>query len=328
MGVTVKSRSQSRAARPPVRKLRIGLVNNMGDAALACTERQFASLLASADGVQNFELIRFTLATAPRSGTGRTYLDENSYRPAGEIADAGLDGVIVTGSEPKASDLRAEPYWNELAAFFDWIEAAGPPAIFSCLATHAAVLHFDGIERRRLAQKRFGFFEHVALGEHALTRGLPRSWRVAHSRWHELAPDSLAGPDYKILTFAPGAGVGLFVRERRNLLTFFQGHPEYDSQALAREYKRDVKRFLRRESELYPRVPKNVFDAATCDWLWKFELRAKLARDIALIEEFPEVATTSVEEKNKAAISVYRAWLAHLRDHQTALLPEARELVA
>jgi homoserine O-succinyltransferase len=66
------------------------------------------------------------------------------------------------------------------------------------------------------------------------------------------------------------AGVDTFVRERRSLFLFFQGHPEYDADTLPREYRRDVARFLRGERDSYPDLPKEYFDPITTDMLNAF----------------------------------------------------------
>src|SRR5207302_6950537 len=110
---------------------------------------------------------------------GLRHLSEHLYRDSNAVMDARLDGIIVTGMEPCAHDLRAEPYWSAFTDLFDWIAREGPPAVFSCLASHAAVLHFDGIERRHLEQKCFGMFEHRALNEHPLGHDLPVVSKIA-----------------------------------------------------------------------------------------------------------------------------------------------------
>ncbi len=63
--------------------------------------------------------------------------------------------------------------------------------------------------------------------------------------------EALGECGYQILTESHDAGVELFVKERRNRLLFFQGHPEYDTQTLGREYVRDVRRYLHGERETY-----------------------------------------------------------------------------
>ena len=48
---------------------------------------------------------------------------------------------------------------------------------------------------------------------------------------------------------------------QKSLFVFFQGHPEYESDTLLREYRRDIGRYLRSEAENYPLLPRNYFDA-------------------------------------------------------------------
>ena len=42
------------------------------------------------------------------------------YRDIAELWDTPLDGLIVTGTEPRAADLKDEPYWEALSALVDW----------------------------------------------------------------------------------------------------------------------------------------------------------------------------------------------------------------
>ena len=67
-----------------------------------------------------------------------------------------------------------------------------------------------------------------------------------------------------MLARSPECGVDLFVRKARSLLVFLQGHPEYEADTLAREYRRDLMRFLRGEAAAAPRLPADYYppDAA------------------------------------------------------------------
>ncbi|HEY1961205.1 MAG TPA: homoserine O-succinyltransferase, partial [Rhizomicrobium sp.] len=240
--------------------LHLGLLNNMADAALESTERQFFRLFGSAAGEHRICWHLFSLRSVARSESGNLHLIHQNYGSPGDLYNTPLDALIVTGTEPVQSDLREEVYWPELSTVFDWIEQEGPPAILSCLAAHAAVLHYDGVERRRLPQKRCGSFDHIRASEHPLTAPLPAPVKVAHSRWNEVPIESLTAAGYEILTFAPEAGADLFAKRRRNTLLFIQGHPEYDADTLAREYRRDVRRYLAGASKEYPRMPRHYFE--------------------------------------------------------------------
>ncbi|MFE1601217.1 homoserine O-succinyltransferase MetA [Methylobacterium sp. ID0610] len=244
---------------PGGERLTIGLLNNMPDTALAATERQFARLLGD-----EVRLLRFHLPEIARSPQALDYLAPRSA-PADALESAGLDALIVTGCEPRAADLRDEPSWPALTRVVDWARDNTASTLFSCLAAHAAVLHLDGVARRRLPRKRAGVFACRAQGRHPLLAGLPETLPVPHSRWNELPETDLAAAGYAVLTRSEEAGVDLFVRPGRSLFVFLQGHPEYDPDSLAREYRRDLARFLAGERPDRPDLPAHYFDSASLD---------------------------------------------------------------
>src|SRR5713226_6940543 len=186
--------------------LEIGLVNNMPDAALQSTERQFLGLLHAAAVDIPVRLRLFSLPDVPRSEIGRQYL-RSGYRDIGELWSSRLDGLIVTGTEPRTPSLQDEPYWVSLCKLLEWAQENTASTIWSCLAAHAAVLHMDGISRRLLDEKCFGLFECVRASDHHLISDIPSGMRIAHSRCNELAEQALASCGYTILTRSPEAGV-------------------------------------------------------------------------------------------------------------------------
>src|ERR1700691_5484162 len=135
----------------------IGLVNTMPDPALEATERQFIDLIRAAASKTIVRLLLFSIPKIPRADTTRQDMAER-YRDIAELWDAHLDGLIVTGTEPRMKNLKDEPYWATLAQVVDWARENTASTIWSCLAAHAAVLHVDGIERRPRTEKLFGVF--------------------------------------------------------------------------------------------------------------------------------------------------------------------------
>ena len=130
-----------RRARPGVmrdrgRRLCIGFVNNMPDAAFAATERQFLRLLEVASVDLDIRLIPVALETVVRDDRMRASLPAR-YRTPRMLRGLGIDALIVTGAEPRARHLREEPYWNELAQLMDWAQGATLSTLYSCLAAHA-----------------------------------------------------------------------------------------------------------------------------------------------------------------------------------------------
>jgi homoserine O-succinyltransferase/O-acetyltransferase len=290
----------------------IGLINNMPDAALEQTERQFIGLLKAAAGERRIRVKLFYVPEIARAGAARERVQLH-YAPIDELWRSRLDGLIVTGNEPRTSDLRAEPYWRTLAKIIDWAEMHTRSTIWSCLAAHAAVLHMDGIARHPLAEKCFGVFDCVRSADNSIMRDVPARVPMPHSRWNELREEELTAAGYSILTRSDRAGVDMFARQGNSLFVFFHGHPEYEARTLSGEYRRDVRRFLRGERETYPPMPHDYFDERTAQRLAEFRLRALAERREALIEAFPNCSEETLQARwRPAAERLMANWLQQL----------------
>jgi homoserine O-succinyltransferase len=289
--------------------IEIGLLNNMPEAALEATEQQFLELLGAAAGDSWVHLRFFSLPGVPRSERGRSYRSR-SYCDVMDVRQAELDGLIVTGTEPKAARLTDEPYWPAFTRLVDWAARNTISTVWSCLAAHAAVRHLDGIERVLLLEKCIGVFDCDKLADHPLVSGLPARSAVPHARWNELSQDALDANGYQVLTRSAAAGVDTFVRQEQSLFLFFQGHPEYSAGALLSEFRRDVGRFLKGEREQYPAMPQHYFDAETEAALAAFRQRTQAQRGEELLAEFPVPADPALSANwQPFAVTIYRNWL-------------------
>jgi homoserine O-succinyltransferase len=294
----------------------IGLVNNMPDAALRKAERQFCSLLSAAAGSIPIRLRFFYLSELQRNNRD-CWLVDHGYEDIRELWTADIDGLIVTGTEPRAAALADEPYWPTLTKIADWAENHTLSTIWSCLAAHAAVLHLDGIDRCPLGEKLSGVFECTKADDHRLMASAPSRWRVPHSRYNGLPDKALASRGYRLLSKSAGAGADIFVKERKSLFIFFQGHPEYDPGALLREYRRDIRRFLVGERNAYPEMPQNYFDKEIGTLLALFRERALQRRCVDLLSSFPAVPEQQLDYAwHTFAVVTYRNWLSHLIDRR------------
>lgn len=299
------------------RCIRIGLINNMPDTALEATERQFRSLLATASDGMSVRLSLFALADVPRSEAGKRHIEAH-YSSVDDLWENDLDGLIVTGAEPRTANLIDEPYWESLSRVLEWASDHTHSTIFSCLAAHAAVLQMDGIGRSKGADKHFGLFECARVSDHSLMTGTPSRFKLPHSRWNGISEADLIANGYSVLTRSADAGVDLFVKQRKSLFVFFQGHPEYEADTLLREYRRDVGRFLRGETEIYPSVPRSYLDECTAQALMMLRAEAMHRRS----EELLTYVSTTLEHGavnstwHSIAACIYRNWLHYIRDHK------------
>jgi homoserine O-succinyltransferase len=288
--------------------IEIGVVSNLSAPHLLAAEHQLTRLLKTAADPIPFRLRSFSLSST-KSSAAATY--------CGDINDLfreNLDGLIVTGAEPRAPSLPEESYWQMLTEIADWAEVNTRSTIWSCLAAHAAVLYLDGIERRRLEKKCSGVFTCSKMLDNKLTGGLASLLKVSHSRLHGLSETDVREAGYQVLTESKVAGVDIFVKNRRSQFIFFQGHPEYDPWSLQREYLRDLDRYLAGRQDTYPSPPEEYFENATVVALEAFRAMVLDKRNPALIAHLPKLTLQkgTMTEPAIAAAIIFRNWIEYL----------------
>jgi len=306
VGRTVAGQRPERASRP----LTIGLLNNMAGAAFKATERQFVSLLDSASEGIPVHVSFYTLPGLSQAESGGHHFASH-YSNVEALLETRLDGLIVTGREPKMASLRDEPYWESFTQVLEWARTNAYSTIWSCLAAHAAVLHMDGIGRRKSDEKNFGVFECAQVSAHPLTQGLLPRFHVPHSRWNGVAQEDLIEHGYSLLSRVVDDGVDTFIKEDRSLFVFFQGHLEYETDTLMREYRRDVGRYINGDSNIYPLLPLGSLDRGTEKALTALRDKFISRRSAELL---PLVGTTientQIENRwQSTAVRIYRNWL-------------------
>jgi homoserine O-succinyltransferase len=286
----------------------------MPDAALEDTEMQFFELLESAAANVPVYVKLHSLPGVPRGERGQEHVNR-LYTPTDELFNHQFDGMIMTGTEPRQANMRNEPYWPGLANVLDWAESNTASTILSYLAAHAGVLYSDGISRHPLSDKQFGVFSFDKAVPHELTAGTAAPLRFPHSRWNEVQAEALKASGYTVLTQSSEGGVDSFVKQKkRSLFVHFQGHPEYEAQTLLKEYRRDIRRFLKQERETYPSMPKGYFDAAGERIATEFRDDLIADRREELMEGFPESGLVRTLQKTWAgsATGIYRNWVRYV----------------
>jgi homoserine O-succinyltransferase len=226
-----------------------------------------------------------------------------------------LDGVIVTGAEPKAACLTEEAYWPTFAEVIDWAAENTVSSVYSCLAVHGAVLHLDGVKRRALPAKCIGVFAQSKTRDHPLMHDVPATFRTPHARWNEVSEENLAGCGYSILSRSAAAGVDSFVKQqKKSLFVYFQGHPEYETQSILGEFRRDMGRFLQGQSEVCPTIPKGYFDTEAEEILTAFRQKAVSDRCPEFFADFPadRLARDLKNVWHPTAGRIYRNWLLYM----------------
>jgi len=289
----------------------IALVNNMPDAALEATERQFRDLICAAAGDRAVELRVFSFPDLVRSDAARRYV-LGHYEDVGHLWETHVDGLIVTGTEPRTPRIEREAYWPSLTRLVDWAAEHTTSTVWSCLAAHAAVAHLDGIEREPFPARLSGVFECARSCDHDVLAGMPACWRVPHSRLNTLSEARLTSAGYEVLSSSAEVGVDMFARRGKSLFLFLQGHPEYDAGALLREYQRDITRYLTGKAERYPDMPVGYLSDGMATAFCAFRHRALRHRTADLLGEMPDAAAPPAQPWRAPGLHLYANWLSEL----------------
>jgi len=312
--------SKSDAHREPARQPLVALVNSMPDGAFTDTERQFRDALAGSGA--RFEL--YTLTAIPRAGEVAALVAER-YRPVEELLGRAVapDALIITGTEPTDGPLEHEPCFPQLRVLLEWASRSVEHAMLSCLAAHASLLLFDGLERQRRPAKLSGLYDHeLCQPDHPLARGLAAQTLVPHSRANDVAESELAQHGYDVILRSPQAGWAVAARRNgRCLFVLCQGHPEYSALSLLREYRRDVRRSLESYGMLpYPELPEGYLTAAGERLAARFreyaaEQRQPAAQPPELYARFPFTGLAGCVRHGwrQASSTFYANWAALIR---------------
>lgn len=250
-----------RALSQEIREMHIGLLNMMPDAALQATERQFFRLIGESNQIAQFYVHPFTLPEIKRGPEAQNYIDRY-YEPFEKLEKEGLDALIITGANIADPDLTKAPFWDPLQAVMEWGWNNVASTLCSCLATHAVMQFRYGQSRRALDRKLWGVYGHRVLDRrHPVVRGVNTVFDVPHSRHNEISRSQFEQSNLRILAESPQADVHIAVSPDGFRLVCFQGHPEYDTISLYKEYRREVGRYMDREIGEYPPFPENYFSA-------------------------------------------------------------------
>jgi len=256
--------SLDRAVHQDIRELHIGFLNMMPDSGLQATERQFIRLVGGCNRIAQFFVYPFSLPGLPRGQEALDYID-HYYSKFEDLKEQGLDALIITGANVTNPELDQEAFWSPLIDVVNWAQDNVASILCSCLATHALLKYFHGIERWPLPEKRWGVYNHrVSQPGHPLLREINTRFDVPHSRYNEISRAQLEDAGLTVLAESADGGVHMAVSPDQFRFIYFQGHPEYDINSLLKEYKREVLRFLAGELHEKPPFPAHYFsnDAA------------------------------------------------------------------
>lgn len=250
---TPRAIESARAEHQDIRPLEIAIINLMADK--QTTERQLAVWLGN-----TMLQVKLTFATTDTYARDVHAGRETKNTPAehirkfysgwSEIKHQKFDGLIVTGVNALRERVSDEDIWPEVQQILGWSETNVLSSLFLCWGAKAALKHFHDVESLKSDHKLFGLFEHHIVSDRAgILFGFPDVFPVPVSRWKSPSrEDILKHSDIEIVADSDESGPnimaesapyegGKFLYPRR---VYILNHPEYDTETLGAEYRRDA----------------------------------------------------------------------------------------
>ena len=232
--------TEQRAHRQDIRPLRIALLNLMPTKIE--TETQLLRLLGNTPLQVDIEFLQ--TASHQSKHTPNDHLVK-FYKTFYDVRDQKFDGMVITGAPVEMMSFEVVDYWEELTEIMEWSRDHVYSTFHICWGAQAGLYYHYGVNKHLLDSKMFGVFRHRVLDPtHPLLRGFDEIFWAPHSRHTTvLAKEINQVPALQILADSEEAGV--YIAASRDGRQFFvTGHSEYDSDTLAGEYFRDLKRGL------------------------------------------------------------------------------------
>ena len=230
--------TEYRAMHQDIRPLNVLILNLMPTKIV--TETQILRKLSNTPIQVKVELLR--TASYRSQHTDSDHL-ESFYTTFDQVKDRNYDGLIITGAPVENLEFDAVDYWPELCDIMAWSISHVHSTLHICWGAQAGLYYHHHIEKRSLSRKLFGVYEHRVLKPSSpLFRGFDDVFYAPHSRYTEVWEEDIRqAPGLELIATSSQAGV-YAVKTEDSRQFFIMGHPEYDPDTLAREYRRDMDR--------------------------------------------------------------------------------------
>ncbi|MBM7717520.1 homoserine O-succinyltransferase [Siminovitchia sp. FSL H7-0308] len=239
---------EERASTQDIRPLNILILNLMPEKEK--TEVQLLRLLGNTPLQVNITFLR--METHQSKNVSKSHL-EQFYQTFSDVEKYYFDGLIITGAPIEHLPFEKVNYWEELKAIMEWSKEHVTSVMHICWGAQAALFYHYGIGKFELPSKCSGVYKHkVSDHKIKLVRGFDDIFLAPHSRYTSISRKEIHDHPELILLSDGEAGPFLIISkdEKHIMIT---GHLEYDTDTLATEYERDIKKGLD------IRVPENYF---------------------------------------------------------------------
>ena len=240
---------EHRAMHQDIRPLKILILNLMPTKQV--TEAQLLRCLSNTPIQIEPELLQTSTYT-PKNTPPEHLL--SFYKTFQEVSGNRYDGMIITGAPVEHLPFEQVEYWDELCGIMEWSKTNVHSVLHICWGAQAGLYYHYGLPKYTLPQKTSGIYLHSLQRPRVpLVRGFDDRFYAPHSRHTEVSvADVLANEALELVALSDRAGVYIVTAQGGRQI-FVTGHPEYDAETLALEYRRDLNRGLS------PAVPYNYF---------------------------------------------------------------------
>nr|AQQ75009.1 hypothetical protein [uncultured bacterium] len=231
--------SDDDAQRADIRPLRVGILNIMPKG----ETYEPLLLFPLSRTIIQIEPVWLRLHTHKYKTTDKTHLDLHYDYFEDAIAQAPLDGLIVTGAPVEEMDYEQVTYWKEITEILTYARENIYSTVGICWGG-LALAKMLNIEKVAYPFKVFGVFETYNLDRtHPITGEMDDVFWCPQSR-HSGIPDSVLEEEKQkgnvhLLAYSKEGGYTIFESADRRYLMHL-GHPEYEAHRFAEEYKRDM----------------------------------------------------------------------------------------
>lgn len=231
--------SDERAGQQDVRPLQIAILNLMP--VKVTTETQLLRLLSNTP--LQIELTLLHMGSHVSRTTSSEHL-ESFYSTFDDVAHKHFDGLIITGAPIERLDFEDVDYWPEMTRILDWTRTNVQSTLHVCWGAQAALYHHYGVGKYEVQQKISGIFTHRLTGVSPIVTGFDDEFLAPHSRHTDVRAAEIEGTgEVDVLAVSDEAGVFLAATADGRQI-FVTGHPEYEADTLASEYRRDSEQGL------------------------------------------------------------------------------------
>ena len=233
--------SSFNAQKQDFRPLRIAILNIMPEA----NTYEYNILFPIGRAIIQIEPVWIRLKTHTYKSTNKEHLDELYISFEEAVKDRGLDGLIITGAPVEEKSFKDVWFWEELSEILDYAKNNIASTLGICWGG-LALANYIGIDKILFDKKLFGVYPLDNIDRtNRITGDLDDIFMSPQSRH--------AGISDKVLEAERDRGIiNLLAHSRKTGYVIFEttdksfimhlGHPEYETDRLVNEYKRDLEK--------------------------------------------------------------------------------------